>query len=469
MKFWAIVIAILILLVMITVHEFGHYLAGKIFKFKINEFSIGMGPALIKKKKKNGEIFSVRLLPLGGYCAFEGEDEDKKEVENAFNSKKPWQRIIVLISGAFMNFLLALLVIIIMFSCYGETSYSAYEVKPDSGITYVLSDDDVILELNGKRIMLTTDFVKSLNGKKKGDVVKAKVLRSGKKQTIKVEMRENVNCKDVTDVSTVCKALGIATIAKISTKDAVYDASGSGFMDGDLLLKLKDFDGDYSQEKYDLSQRLYGKNELIGALREKNGKISVYVSNEKRSSLDSVNPTDKVKRYELNLDVSSLWASKSNEEITDQEILSALKIDSVDAYFRLTTVKYKGKFFTALGDSFVYSGKIGGVIFTTLGQLLTGKLGIKSVGGPVTTVVTTSKIVRMGLEYILQIVAFIGVNLAVFNLLPIPALDGSRVIFTLIEWIFKKPVPKKIEGIIHAVGLLILLGFSILVDVLQFL
>ena len=270
-------------------------------------------------------------------------------------------------------------------------------------------------------------------------------------------------------MSTVCKALGIATIAKISTKDAVYDASGSGFMDGDLLLKLKDFDGDYSQEKYDLSQRLYGKNELIGALREKNGKISVYVSNEKRSSLDSVNPTDKVKRYELNLDVSSLWASKSNEEITDQEILSALKIDSIDAYFRVTTVKYKGKFFTALGDSFVYSGKIGGVIFTTLGQLLTGKLGIKSVGGPVTTVVTTSKIVRMGLEYILQIVAFIGVNLAVFNLLPIPALDGSRVIFTLIEWTFKKPVPKKIEGIIHAVGLLLLLGFSILVDVLQFL
>ena len=69
-----IAIAVLILLVMITVHEAGHYFVGKIFKFKINEFAIGMGPAIFKKKLKSGEDFSIRLLPLGGFCAFEGED-----------------------------------------------------------------------------------------------------------------------------------------------------------------------------------------------------------------------------------------------------------------------------------------------------------------------------------------------------------------------------------------------------------
>ena len=136
-------------------------------------------------------------------------------------------------------------------------------------------------------------------------------------------------------------------------------------------------------------------------------------------------------------------------------------------YYRISTLDYKGSFSSRLGDSFAYSGRVGGVIFTTLGELLTGKLSIRSMGGPVTTVVETSKVVSMGLQYLLQIIAFIGVNLAVFNLLPIPALDGSRVIFTTIEWIFKKPVPKKIEGVIHTIGLLLLLGFSVLVDLLQ--
>ena len=107
-----ILIAILVLLLMITVHEFGHYIVGKIFKFSITEFSIGFGPKLYQKKKKNGELFSVRLLPLGGYCSFLGEDDDNADA-NAFNNKKPWQRILVLISGAFMNF--------IFYACYGKT------------------------------------------------------------------------------------------------------------------------------------------------------------------------------------------------------------------------------------------------------------------------------------------------------------------------------------------------------------
>ncbi|MDY2714134.1 MAG: site-2 protease family protein, partial [Candidatus Borkfalkiaceae bacterium] len=114
-----VAIAVLILLIMITVHEAGHYFVGKLFKFKINEFAIGMGPALFKRKLKSGEIFSVRALPLGGFCAFDGEDDDKED-ENSFNRKKPWQRILVLLAGATMNYLLALVVIAITFGVYGQ-------------------------------------------------------------------------------------------------------------------------------------------------------------------------------------------------------------------------------------------------------------------------------------------------------------------------------------------------------------
>ena len=91
-------LALIILLLMVTIHEFGHYIAGKILHFKINEFSIGFGKSLYSRKsKKTGEVFSVRLIPLGGYCAFEGEDEDGKDNPNSFNSKAGWKRIIVLL------------------------------------------------------------------------------------------------------------------------------------------------------------------------------------------------------------------------------------------------------------------------------------------------------------------------------------------------------------------------------------
>ena len=155
----SILLAILILLVMVTVHEFGHYVAGKILGFKINEFSVGFGPAIFKKRsKKTGELFALRVIPLGGYCAFDGEDEfdDEEETKGKeeapfvemqssetqndegmsevkeektetsaedypepqgerFNDQAPWKRIIVLIAGATMNYLLALTFIIVMF------------------------------------------------------------------------------------------------------------------------------------------------------------------------------------------------------------------------------------------------------------------------------------------------------------------------------------------------------------------
>ena len=121
----------------------------------------------------------------------------------------------------------------------------------------------------------------------------------------------------------------------------------------------------------------------------------------------------------------------------------------------------------SVGGSFVYPFRNGGARFRTLGQLLTGDIGLSAFGGPVTTIRLTSQIASRGIQPFLEIAAFIGVNLAVFNLLPIPALDGSKIVFTLIEWVRGKPVPRKIEGAIHAVGFVLLIAFAVLVDLLQ--
>ena len=153
-------------------------------------------------------------------------------------------------------------------------------------------------------------------------------------------------------------------------------------------------------------------------------------------------------------DLNSVWRALgiANEEGVDQ----------------LATTYYQFGFFETLGRSFAYSFKIAGSIFKVLGELLTGQLGISALGGPITTISMTSQMVSRGFRSFLEIGSFIGVNLAVFNLLPIPALDGSKVVFTAIEWVRGKPISRKVEAIIHAVGFILLLGFAVLVDFLQF-
>ena len=396
----SIALAILILLVMITVHELGHYIAGKIFKFKIDEFSIGFGPALFKRKsKKTGQVFALRLIPLGGYCAFAGEDGLEEEAQeeppsgepfpelvqetedvsqkiqpkatektvdkSGFFTKKPcWQRIIVLVSGALMNYLLAVLLIIVCFFAYGQTMVAVYKAEPTAEISaeYCLQDYDVLLAADGQELYLTTDLATILNGRKAGDRVQMRISRVvgqnadgssvREEMDITVVLRTDVNVKNSSDLDSVWSALGFQNDAE------------SGY-------------------------------QIAGAL-------------------------------------------------------------------------YRFGFWETLGRSFMYSFKIAGSIFRVIGELFTGRLGLSALGGPVTTISMTSQIASSGGRGFLEISGFIGVNLAVFNLLPIPALDGSKVIFTAIEWIRGKPVNRKVEAIIHAVGFLLLLGFAILVDVLQF-
>jgi regulator of sigma E protease len=134
----------------------------------------------------------------------------------------------------------------------------------------------------------------------------------------------------------------------------------------------------------------------------------------------------------------------------------------------LYSTSVKVGFFQTIGRSLEYSFKIAGTIFTVIGQLLTGSLGLTSMGGTVTTISVAADAIRIGgLRYFFNIASFIGVNLAVFNLLPIPALDGSRTVFTAVEWIRRKPLNRRVEAIIHGVGLVVLLLFSVCVDLLH--
>ncbi len=390
-----IVLAVIILLAMVTIHEFGHYIAGKALGFKINEFAVGFGPALFKKRsKKTGELFAVRIIPLGGYCAFDGEDEFEEEgkpqeqaepfeeLKNGkneqndlpmsalneeireeypepkgerFNDQPPWKRIIVLVAGATMNYLLALALILTMFSFFGRPAYvvECMTTGKYEGMTQEQIQEgkdvlvgDTILEIDGKTVYMVTDYMSALQGKKQGESVEIVVLREGKKEKIQTVLKTDGEFKNMNDTN------------------PIFDC--------------------------------------------------------------------------LNLDGYVLYSTNAKEG-----------------------------FFQSIGQSFEYSVKIGGTILRSLGELLTGKLGMDAVGGPITTIQVTSEVATNGVVSFLNIASFIGVNLAVFNLLPIPALDGSKVVFCIIEWIRKKPVNRKVETMIHFVGIIFLFGFAILVDLLQ--
>ena len=384
-----VLLAVLILLAMVTVHEFGHYVAGKILHFKINEFSVGFGPAIFKKRsKKTGELFALRVIPLGGYCAFDGEDEvdepqnelssddepflemegeksendggmDEVNAENAeeypqpqgerFNDQAPWKRIIVLIAGATMNYLLALVLIVLMFAFLGRPVYKVVEkMEPTDAQIVQDADDlqvgDVIMKIDGKTVYMISDYMDILDGHSQGDILNVTVLRGEEVKEVSLVLKADADIQNLSDTHTLLTAMGV---------NSMY------------------------------------------AVTEKEG------------------------------------------------------------------------FFQTIGHSFAYSVKIGGTVLRSLGELLTGKLGIDAMGGPITTIKVTSEAASSGWMSFLNIAAFIGVNLAVFNLLPIPALDGCKVIFCLIEWIRKKPVNRKVETMIHFIGIIFLFGFAILVDLLQ--
>ncbi len=197
-----VILALVVLLLMITIHEFGHYTFGKWLGFKINEFSIGFGKAIYTKTRKNGEIFSIRLIPLGGYCAFAGEDEDDKE-EDSFNSKPCWKRIIVLLGGVTFNFLSAIIFSFILLVSFGydipkvqdatlnqQYVYEYNQTRPEEEHLQSLQNGDVIREVNGTKVSFITGntFNVLMSKYKVDDNFTLTVQRSGEKEWVTINM-----------------------------------------------------------------------------------------------------------------------------------------------------------------------------------------------------------------------------------------------------------------------------------------
>ena len=435
MTFLYILLALVVLLVMITVHEFGHYIAGKIFGFKINEFSIGFGPALYKRTRKDGEIFAIRALPLGGYCAFEGEDEEGKDKPDSFNSRPAWKRLIVLLSGVTFNFLFGILTAAIYLFVSGYTAPRVVNTVSNRGVeTMGLKENDIILAVDGKRIEAYRSF---------GMI--SKKFAENEEYTVTVNRDGQI----------------IDVVTKNQKFPSFY------FVNNDDSFKKTIFV--YEAEAYraltDEEIKNFNKNLMsvstAGETDENKGSgfaIKSFVEGY-YYKIDETTYKPLTDETTFNLFV------KGSEEVYP---LISYAGEGLNAGFIQSGETQDYSFFECIGKAWPFSFYLCKTILSALGGLFTGATALKDMGGTITAVSQIAEISQMGIEYFLLLLPLLAMNLALFNILPIPSLDGARSLFVVIEMIFRKPVPRKIEGWIHTVGLFLLLGLVVFFDIYHF-
>lgn len=337
-----IVFAILIFEVIIVIHELGHFIAAKSNGVKVNEFAIGMGPAIFKKKK--GEtLYALRIFPIGGYCAMEGED-DSSDDSRALCKKPVWRRIIIVVAGVVMNLVLGLVILIISTATGGDITsrtVSKFEENASSQASGLQAGDKIV-RVNGMHIFTAMDMSYQFQNDKDG-VYDMTVVRDGKKVDLK-----------------------------------------------DISLAADD-----------------GKTH-----------IDFFVYPQKRT-------------------FGSVISESSRMLVTDARLIYISLIDMV-----------RGKY--SIRD---LSGPVG--IVDSIDTVIDNQ-----------TDKSTGKIDWASLvQTLMSLSAFITINLGIFNLLPLPALDGGRLIFLIIEGIRRKPVKPEHEGLVHAIGFAALIVLMLVITV----
>ena len=413
-----ILLAIVVLLFMVLVHEFGHYIVGRMLGFKITEFSVGFGKALFSRKNKRGELISLRLFPLGGYCAFEGEEDTDKNNPDAFNNQAPWKRILVFLAGVTFNFATAVIFSMILLCSVG---YDIPQVKKietfkTTSISNYVEDSYVDLydNISADERLQQGDVIISINGEK-------------------VDFAYGTTYQDQFQYEADLLKKYIENETKGLTGYALIQAKKDAFANYDryptALVKRGD---EYKKVKFALYR--YEEYVIVNGsqvyLRDKDTKQPILDNNGKPVF-------ETIIYYSWNSEVE--------------------------------TGTYVHTFSEGLQRAVPFSFGLAWKVLESLWQLVTFQLDISAVGGPVATISTIASTTQANPINLLVLIPLISANLAIFNVLPVPALDGSHVVFTLIEWIRKKPIKRETENLIHTIGIFVLFGAVILIDILHFL
>lgn len=364
-----IIIALVMFGILVAIHEFGHFAVAKLSGIKVNKFAIGMGPVIFKFTKGETE-YSLRLFPVGGYCAMEGEDESSDD-SRAFRNKPVKNRIGVVIAGPVMNLILGFVLSFVTVGFFSDIikTNTVREFYPNamSEQTGLMAGDEII-SMDGTRIFTTSDISYKFTNSKDG-VFDLVVKRDGKK------------------------------------------------------IKLNDVK--FYREYY------------------------YYIEG----------PTDEIP-YEHYVTFDTREEYTGDEKLEVAETNVDFKVFKEEKKTFINMVSY------AVRDSLSTAR----LIWMSFIDLIRGKYGLNALSGPVGIVTAIGTVRTYGMESLMNLIVMITINLGIFNLLPLPALDGGRLVFLIIEGIRKKPVPPEKEGMVHLIGMacfIILMGVITVSDILK--
>lgn len=415
-----IVVAILIFGIIILIHELGHFIFARINGIEVLDFSIGMGPRLCGFHAF-GTQFSVRLLPIGGACMMLGENEDQKmENEKSFYAKNVWQRISVLFAGPGFNFILAFIFSVIIIGVAG------YDPARITGVTSGgpaaeagLLAGDVITKINHSGITLGREVQGYLDYHTlSGEPVEFTVKRNGEK--IKVTVVPKQYDKYLLGFTYSGTDTGRAEVLEVS---AGYPMAAAGLAAGDIITAIEGTKVKTGGELMAYFDRTPLNGEEIEV---------TYLRNEKEYTI-SVTPQFVSMGYSLGF--------AYNLAREDATVFQAIRYSFSEVKYWIVE--------TARG----------------LARLVTGRLKSNEIGSAVAIVDAIGDTYEASVEYgikdtilnLLYITVLLSANLGVMNLLPIPALDGGKLLFCAIEVVRGKPIDREKEGMVHFIGMVLLM------------
>lgn len=408
-KIIPILIAVLFFGVIILIHEFGHFIFAKFFGVKVNEFAIGMGPTILKKQGKETK-YALRLFPIGGFVSMEGEEEESDD-GRAFCNQKTWKRMIIIAAGATFNLILGVIICFCLVSAedlVGTNQILQFYETAVSNQEGGLKEGDKLISIDGKRVFSDYD-ISFLMQRNSSGVYSFEVERDGERLTLP-EVHFSRRTGGNFSYSEDC------TISDLSSK-----IKGFGLKDGDRILKVNGED-------------ITNGNELIAAI----GKDEDYT-------------------YDFTV-------GRQGEVLDFPEVKMA-----VVTVFDFVILGQEKNIGNVTKTAFGYALSMGRMVYLSLFDLLSGQYGMNDLAGPIGTIsvitdIAEESIATVDWSGLFMIMAMITINIGLFNLLPVPALDGGHLFFMVFELIFRKKIPQKYESYIHAAGLVILLGFMAIIS-----
>lgn len=404
---WGFLKIVIILGTLITIHELGHFTVAKLCKVKVNKFSIGFGPVLLKKQKGETE-YTLRALPFGGFVQMEGE-EIRSEEESAFNKKPVWKRIVIVAAGAIVNIVFALVVYFCITSSFGIYVSNVVDVLEDGPLYEAgIRVGDKIVSINNDK-MLTQREIENKIASSKDDNFIFLIERNENvlELPVKIPYRERGN------IGVIFNENG--EIIQVLTNGPAYKM---GIEPKDKVIAVNGIE--YSNV-----------TEIIQAIRlvkNKNIELKVQKSQTQEIVILSGDTNIKTERiYELKCDVIEPTFTEGFIYAIDET-----------CYFLTATVK---------GTAEVFVGKAEDVE-------IMGPVGIAE------EITSTNS----GYDFF-YLMAAISLSLGIFNLLPIPALDGGRILLLVVEGIRRKPLAENVEQAIILIGFAMILLFAIVITV----